>query len=342
VIRVAASAAPEPADSSGDYYTYFYVDNDKEKEEYYRSLGLLLEVNGRKCVANPLRPDRCISYFKPYEQDRFKLTPPAATRDFYSRCIRCGLCYYQCHIMGYDAIRLASMSDGAHRFGTPIVDNQRAAPCTLCMECTKVCPTGALAETLEEARSRYRNELLKECREKKLAGEKCREYVEKKLKSSGRTLLARYPDLVDETRMGIAMIDPDLCWAWNSGDCKSCAKACPFGAEVFDFVFTPWGVHTHVKVKVREDGTIETKCVGCGLCVAACPVTGAAIHVLPEDEFMKRFMNFKNTGMRYDEYLKKILEVEDNDPNTAVARAMEVNNVYILDVRGIAKEKIQQ
>jgi len=339
---VAIEAAAEEARPEGSYYVYFLVDNDKDKQEYYAALGLLLEIDGHKCVANPLQPDRCITYFKPYEEDRFPLKPPAASSDFYSRCIRCGLCYYQCHLMGYDAIRLASIRDGLHRFGTPIVDNQRDAPCTLCMECTKVCPTGALMETLEEARRRYRLELLEECRKKGLEGDECRSYVEKKLSSTDKTLLARYQDLIDETRMGIAMIDPDLCWAWNSGDCKSCAKACPFGAEVFDFIFTPWGVHTHVKVKVREDGTVETKCVGCGLCVAACPITGAAIHVLPKDEFIKRYMNFKNTGMRYDEYLKKILEIEDTDPTTAVLRAMEVNNVYILDVRGIKKEKIQQ
>ena len=338
-VEIGVAQNEEPLE--GSYYEFFLVDNDKEKLQYFSQLGLIIDIGGHKCVANPLAPDKCISYFKPYKRDHFPLKPPAASSDFFSRCIRCGLCYYQCHIMGYDAIRLASVKDGLHRFGTPIVDNQRTSPCTLCMECTKVCPTGALMETLEEAKARYRNELLEECKKKNLQGEECRKYVEKKLGATDQTLLARYPDLLDKTRMGIAMIDPDLCWAWNSGDCKSCAKACPFGAEVFDFVFTPWGVHTHVKVKVREDGTVETKCVGCGLCVAACPITGAAIHVLPKDEFLRRYRSFKNTGMSYPEYLKKILEIEDKDPNKAVLRAMEINTLYIQDIRGIKKEKIR-
>jgi len=307
-----------------DYYEYFIVDNDKEKLEYYEALGVILEYNGRKCVANPLVPDKCIAYTKRYEEDRFRFKPPAASPDFYSRCIRCGLCYFQCHYMGYNAIRLASLRDGLKAFGTPIIDDHIRHPCTLCMECTRVCPTGALERVLEEAKERARKKERKQGKE-----------------TFDRTIIANYPDLVKKTRMGVALIDPDLCWAWNSGDCKSCAKACPFGAEVFDFLFTPWGVHTRVKAVVRDDGTIETKCVGCGLCVAACPVVGSAIHVLPEEEFVRRYRNFKNTGMSYEEYLKKILDVEDHDPFKAVLRAMEINNVFLLDIRGIKKEKIK-
>ena len=341
VAGVSAESGPE---TSRVYYEYFIVDNDKERLEYYSAMGLVREINGRKCVANPLLPDRCVSYFKPYEEDRFPIKPPGATKDFFSRCIRCGLCYYQCHYVNYNAIKLAGIGDGDLKMlGTPVIVNQRENPCTLCMECTIVCPTGALSETLEEAKRRYRRELEEECKKKgpkELGVETCEEYVKQKLGTVDRTLLARYPDLLDKTRMGVAMIDPDLCWAWNSGDCKSCAKACPFGMEVFDFIFTEWGVHTRVKAKVREDGTIETKCVGCGLCVAACPVVGSAIHVLPEDEYVRRYRNFKNTGMSYEEYLQKILEVENTDPATAVIRSMEINNAYILDVRGFHREKV--
>ena len=265
------------------YLEFFDITGDKERIEYYGALGLIIEVNGRKCVANPLLPDRCMAYVRPAWEDQFKLKPPGAMEDFYSRCIRCGLCYFACNLMGYNAIRLGDSGDGPRLLGTPIVDRQWRYPCTLCMECTKVCPTGALAEIPKE-----------------------------------------------KAEMGIALIDPDLCWAWNSGDCKSCAKACPFGAEVFEFTFNEWGVHT----RVRPD-----RCKGCGLCVPACPITGAAIHVLPRDEYERRTRNFKNTGMSYEEYLKLILETEIRDPVKATLRA-NINTDYIQNIRGIERKKI--
>ncbi len=285
VLPVARLASPAAAGDapSGSYYEYFIV-TDPERIQFYSSLGLIIEVDGKKCVANPLLPDRCISYTKPYWEDKFPLRPPGAGSDFHAKCVRCGLCYFACTYQGYHAIRLVGAEGGFANVGTPVVDNMIKYPCTLCMECTKVCPTGALAEIPKE-----------------------------------------------DVKMGVALIDPDLCWAWNSGDCKSCAKACPFGAEVFKFTFTEWGVHTQV---------IPEKCKGCGLCVQACPITGSAIHVLPRDEYEKRTRSFKNTGMSYEEYLKLILETEYKDPTKATYRSM-VNTDYIQNKRGIVKEKIK-
>ena len=320
------------AQSDGPYYEYFYIDGDVGLEEQLSAYGLIIEVNGRKCVANPLLPDRCMAYVKPYQQDRFAFHPPGSTEDFEARCIRCGLCYFQCHMAGYGAIRLRSLNEaGLKGFGIPVIDDHINRPCNFCLECTTVCPTNAIRPILQLACERAR-------REAEARGEKppvC-----------DRALVPNYPDLVEEARMGVAMIDPDLCWAWNSGDCKSCAKACPYGAIVFDFWFNEWGVHTRVKATVKIDEKtgevkVETPCVGCGLCVSACPVGGAAIHVLPVEEYVKRYMNFKNTGMRYDEYIEMIRRVEDTDPEKTVIRDMYVNGYYILNRRGLAKEKIK-
>ncbi len=282
-IGVTAAAGTE--DKGEDkYFEEFIVENDSERLEYYGSIGFIAESERGRCVANPLQPDRCITYTKPYEEQRFPLLPPGASKAFYEKCVRCGLCFFACARMGYHSIRLRGFESGLEKLGTPVVDDVMNRPCTLCMECTKVCPTGALEEVSK-----------------------------------------------DRVKMGIALIDPDLCWAWNSGDCKSCAKACPFGSEVFEFTYNEWGVHT----RVRPD-----KCRGCGLCVPACPVIGSAIHVLPIEVYRERVKNYKNTGMSYDEYLKLILETEVKDPFKATWRAA-INADYIMNRRGLIKEKIK-
>lgn len=295
---VVAELSKKPEGVRDDkWYEPFDITNDPERIRSYEEdpklqLGypLIVEKDGKKYVANPLLPDKPMTYTVKYEKDRFRLPPPGA-KDLFARCIRCGLCASACHSVGYHAIRLGDFKDGFVMLGAPIVDNQIEYPCTLCMECTKVCPTGALEEIPPE-----------------------------------------------KARMGIALIDPDLCWAWNTGECYSCAKACPRGSEVFKFRFNEWGAHTLVKPE---------ECNGCGLCVKACPVVGAAIHILPPDEYKRRTKNYKNTGMSYEDYIKLIWKTEDNiytDPMASLKLTWRVNvNVdYVVNKRGLIKSKIEK
>jgi len=296
--QVIAEIEKKPEGLTGDdWYEPFDISDDPKRQEQYEEsaklqLGysLVIEKDGKKLVANPLLPEKPITYMVKYEKDKFRLPPPGA-KDLFARCIRCGLCASACASMGYHAIRLGDFKDGYVMLGVPIVDNQIEYPCTLCMECTKVCPTGALEEIPQR-----------------------------------------------EVKMGIALIDPDLCWAWNTGECYSCAKACPFGTEVFAFRFNEWGAHTRV---------LPDKCNGCGMCVQACPVVGSAIHVLPPEEYERRTKNFKNTGMSYEEYIKFIWETEDSlytDPMAALKLTWRVNvNVdYIVNERGLIESKVKK
>ncbi|CUS76757.1 ferredoxin-type protein NapG [Candidatus Kryptonium thompsonii] len=86
-------------------------------------------------------PDPLSDLFK----DSVNIYPPGAVDDFTSKCISCGICADVCRQLGYNAITFTSLKDGLSS-ALPVVKDMRDNPCTLCMECTKVCPTGALIE----------------------------------------------------------------------------------------------------------------------------------------------------------------------------------------------------
>lgn len=75
------------------------------------------------------------------------LRPPGARpeKEFLARCIRCQRCQNAC-LTG--AIRLAGPGDGVQE-GTPFIKPHDKA-CDLCLACTRVCPTQALAPVDKE------------------------------------------------------------------------------------------------------------------------------------------------------------------------------------------------
>lgn len=79
------------------------------------------------------------------------IRPPGilSEKAFRSKCISCGVCVNVCHVMRYDSIALAGIRD-IRNFGTPYIKDMRDFPCTLCMECPRHCPTGALQKIDKE------------------------------------------------------------------------------------------------------------------------------------------------------------------------------------------------
>lgn len=76
--------------------------------------------------------------------ERRLLRPPGAAPEaaFLAQCLRCGQCEQVCPL---SAIRLGHAATGLS-VGTPYILPREQA-CDLCMKCTEVCPSGALAPT---------------------------------------------------------------------------------------------------------------------------------------------------------------------------------------------------
>ena len=141
--------------------------------------------------------------------------------------------------------------------------------CTRCGACVGACLTGGLQPALLEAgvQGIWTPILVgrlggceAECN---LCGKVC------------STQAIRYFPLAEKKklRMGKAVIDRDLCLAWNEERvCYLCDEACPSGA--IDFIHEAGSAFAKPIV-------VAGKCTGCGLCEWKCPVEQPAIYAIP-------------------------------------------------------------
>lgn len=77
---------------------------------------------------------------------------------------------------------------------------------------------------------------------------------------------------MEDTRIGVAVIDEERCYAFHDDVCRSCWNNCPLYDEALymrDFQFPV---------------VVEDKCTGCGLCEYACVMDEPAIVILPRKE----------------------------------------------------------
>jgi ferredoxin-type protein NapG len=169
------------------------------------------------------------------------LRPPGARPDFLARCIRCGKCMEACP---FDSIGFLGLSAGA-LVHTPYIDPLKT-PCYLCqrrgadgkdkplgkyLRCGEACPTGALAKIVND-----------------------------------KKVLAVVPE---KYKMGISVLDPKLCLAWQYDSCGECYYNCPLKDKAL--LDRPPG-----SVGVSGSGirpyVDPVHCIGCGMCNFVCPV----------------------------------------------------------------------
>jgi len=73
----------------------------------------------------------------------------------------------------------------------------------------------------------------------------------------------------NEVKMGIAVIDEELCLGWNGVICRACWHACPFPDDAIE-------LDSRGKVFIHAEA-----CVGCGICDNVCLTEPSSITIIP-------------------------------------------------------------
>ena len=82
---------------------------------------------------------------------------------------------------------------------------------------------------------------------------------------------------IDDSRMGLAVIDIENCLSWQGLRCEICFRECPVQGTAITVEHHPRKISKHAMFVplVHSDA-----CTGCGICEKACPTQKAAIRVL--------------------------------------------------------------
>jgi len=159
----------------------------------------------------------------------------------------------------------ATRASGGRRYLRPPGAIDEAAfllSCTRCGDCAKACPGGVIkflsADAGAAVGTPYIDPLEKAC---DLCG-KC-------MPTCAPQALVTVAD-PRRVRMGLAVINPETCWAHKGSICDLCYQRCPYPDEAIRLVGG--------KPEIRADA-----CTGCGICAYVCVSTPGSIAIDPRN-----------------------------------------------------------
>jgi len=102
---------------------------------------------------------------------------------------------------------------------------------------------------------------------------------------------------INDSRMGLAVIDLENCLSWKGLRCEICHRECPLKGKAITLELHPRDRSKHAMFYpiVHSDA-----CTGCGICEKACPTTEAAIRILPHKLVQGQIGEHYRLGWTFD------------------------------------------
>lgn len=102
---------------------------------------------------------------------------------------------------------------------------------------------------------------------------------------------------INDSRMGLAVIDIENCLSWKGLRCEICHRECPLKGKAITLETHPRQLSKHAMFVplVHSDA-----CTGCGICERACPTEKAAIRILPHNLVQGKIGEHYRLGWTFD------------------------------------------
>ena len=133
--------------------------------------------------------------------------------------------------------------------------------CTRCNECVKICPEESIMKLIGENSPNHLTPILQL---RKSACIMCEDFPCINVCEPKALVMPEFPQNI---KLGTAVINTKLCYAYQGQYCDSCIKECPLKGEAIM-------ADESCRPKINVD-----KCNGCGLCEHICPIPQPAITV---------------------------------------------------------------
>jgi ferredoxin-type protein NapG len=119
---------------------------------------------------------------------------------------------------------------------------------------------------------------------------------------------------INESRMGLAVIDLENCLSWKGLRCEICHRECPLKGKAITLELHPraQSKHTMFYPIVNSDA-----CTGCGICEKACPTTEAAIRILPHSMVQGKIGDHYRLGWTFDTEITQDFKPSEAPPASA-------------------------
>jgi polyferredoxin len=172
------------------------------------------------------------------EINQWLIRPPGAAeeKEFLNRCIRCGECMKICPT---NTLQPAWSEAGVEGLWTPVLAPRIGFCEPKCVLCSRVCPTGAIAEISLQDKAWN-------------------------IETTGKN---------NRIRLGTAFIDRSRCLPWSAAEeCGICEKACPESIHAVSMVQVDTVDSKGVAKTIKQPHIDPSLCVGCGACEYACPL----------------------------------------------------------------------